>query len=291
MRHQSRRHCAQPAVLRSLVLGVALLLPACAGSLDSRLATADSVARGGGLTPIVFDTGPFVLSGYWRQPETVDKTETAPFLTVYLEGDGLAFRRKRPTEDPTPVNPTALRLAALDPHTPVLYLARPCQYTMANTWRRCDVTYWSSHRFAPEVIAATGRALDVAKRETGAAGLVLIGYSGGGVVAALLAAQRQDVRAFGTVASPLDLDAWVRHHRVTPLDGSLNPIRYAERLQSVPQRHFVGSDDDIVPGHVVRSFAGRMQRGLESVVPVHGADHDCCWEDAWPTLRDQIPPL
>ena len=47
-------------------------------------------------------------------------------LHVYLEGDGVPWiTRTLIALDPTPRNPLALRLMALDP-APALYLARPC---------------------------------------------------------------------------------------------------------------------------------------------------------------------
>src|ERR1700722_15494796 len=54
-------------------------------------------------------------------------------LWVYLEGDGLAYLRpSEPSGDPSPRDPVALRLALTYPKdSPVAYLARPCQYTMA----------------------------------------------------------------------------------------------------------------------------------------------------------------
>ncbi len=51
-------------------------------------------------------------------------------MVVYIEGDGRAYvNRRTPSNDPTPGNPMALRLALADPSLRVLYLGRPCQYT------------------------------------------------------------------------------------------------------------------------------------------------------------------
>ena len=54
-------------------------------------------------------------------------------------------------------------------------------------------------------------------------GLVLIGYSGGGVLAMLLAEQFPATQAVVTVAGNLDTDAWAIEHGYSPLRGSLNP--------------------------------------------------------------------
>ena len=112
---------------------------------------------------------------------------------------------------------------------------------------RCSPKYWTSDRFAPAVIEATDRALDEAKELYGAKSLVLIGYSGGGSVAVLTAARRRDVGGIITVAALLDHKTWSHAEGLAPLRGSLNPIDVADRVAEIPQAHFVGTDDDVVP--------------------------------------------
>ncbi len=277
------------ATARALALGLLVVLAACA----DRRENAAGIAAGAGFQPVSFDAPPFTLAGWQRG--------TGPELVVYIEGDGLAWLSKsRLSDDPTPRQPMALQLAAVDPAPAVLYLGRPCQYVENAATRGCGPQYWSSHRFAPEVIAAVNRALDQAKLRAGAGRLVLIGYSGGGAVAALAAARRQDVAAWATVAAPLDHVAWTRWHGVTPLTGSLDPMADAARLAALPQRHFVGATDDIVPPDIVRGFLRREASGLDAsgleqsgpegrLVVVPETNHQCCWVRRWPALRPLIP--
>ena len=95
--------------------------------------------------------------------------------------------------DPTPVNPLALQLALRDPSGAAVYLARPCQFVAAPDKRECARAYWTEQRFSPAVIAASLEAISQLKQRYGAQRLVLVGYSGGGAVASLVAAQRGDV--------------------------------------------------------------------------------------------------
>ncbi len=135
---------------------------------------------------------PFVLAAFLPGP-LAQGGAAGRILTVYLEGDGLAWlSATRPSSDPTPLTPMALLLAQADPG-PAAALARPCQYGTL-TAEGCDSRYWTSHRFAPEVIAATSLAVSRLKELSGAGGLRLGGYSGGAAVAALGAAERDDVR-------------------------------------------------------------------------------------------------
>jgi dienelactone hydrolase len=98
----------------------------------------------------------------------------------------------------------ALRLALLDPHPNVIYLARACQYTPPELNPSCTDQYWSSHRYAAEVIKAMNDVLSQIKTKTKNTEFMLIGFSGGANVAALLASQRSDVRGLITVAGDLD---------------------------------------------------------------------------------------
>jgi len=276
---------------------LALTLAACAGGAGERRQHAAQLASTAGFTPVRFDGGRFVLQGYLKRlpaagPGAVPGAVAAPaVLRVYLEGDGLAWlSRTQLSDDPTPLHPTALELALRDPGAAVLYLGRPCQYTEGAERRGCDNSYWSSHRFAPEVIESLGQALDQAKRLSGATSLTLIGYSGGGAAAVLLAERRHDLAALATVAGPIDTGAWVRHHQVTPLTGSLDPVAEIGRLAGLPQVHFVGANDEVVPPAIVRGALERIgPDAVRTLVVVAGADHRCCWADKWGALQQQVP--
>jgi hypothetical protein len=68
------------------------------------------------------------------------------------------------------------------------------------------------------VISASNQAVDALKQRYGAQEIVLVGYSGGGAVAALVAARRTDVVRLVTVAGNLDHLAWTHLHSVPPPD-------------------------------------------------------------------------
>ncbi|MBP2299313.1 alpha/beta hydrolase [Azospirillum picis] len=272
---------------RRAVLGLCrILLPmvglaACTAMPAERLAEADAAARSAGLLPHRFDAPPFTLAGWLRAGNE------GP-LVVYIEGDGYAWLSPtQPSNDPTPLNPVALRLARRDPAARLLYLGRPCQYGGVSADAACQPRYWTSHRFSPEVLASLGHALDEAERLSGAGQLVLVGYSGGGVAAALLAARRNDVAALVTVVAPLDLAAWAKAKGLTPLSGSLDPAQEAGRLARVPQWHIAGGKDRVVPAIVQRGFAARIAAPV-TVVP--GMEHDGDWPAIWPDLRAAFPP-
>jgi pimeloyl-ACP methyl ester carboxylesterase len=175
----------------------------------------------------------------------------------------------------------ALELAAADRQAPVAYLSRPCQYLDAAELATCTPAYWTSARFAPEVVEAYQQALDQLLSVSGVRRLSLVGYSGGGVLAALLAARRDDVVQLITVAAPLSVAAWTAHHDLTPLQG-LDPGTLDGRWP--PAVHFAGDKDEVVPVAVVAPHARRTGARL---VAIPGFDHECCWARDWPRLLEE----
>ena len=240
--------------------------------------SADRTAETAGLHKSLIRVSPFTLVAYHRFD-----SPGGP-LNVYIEGDGRAWlSRSRLSDDPTPLKPLVLNLAAMDPSPNVAYLARPCQYGADDG--ACDSAYWSHKRFSEEVIAAMNEALDQIVLQSGAKEVHLIGYSGGAAVAALIAARRSDVRTLRTIAGNLDPEAVNRHHGVSPLVGSLNPADVAVKLETLPQRHFTGKRDEVVPPEALESFLGRMGcMRCVSLTRLEGVGHHRGWEERWPEL-------
>jgi len=271
------------------ILLLASILAACAPipPLAERRARADALAAGPGWRAELIAAGEFDLLAY--TPQHIRQNTR---LTVYIEGDGFAWvSRSMPSADPTPREPLALRLALKQQAGNAVYLGRPCQYVDAER-TACPERYWQEARFAPEVVAASSKAIDVLKERFAATRLTLVGYSGGAAVAALLAARRNDVERLITVAGNLDHRAWTNHHRVTPLTASLNPADETAKLQAVQQWHFVGGDDRVIPASLVMAYAEHFppsQRPTVTVIP--GFTHQCCWEGDWQRLwRTIIDP-
>lgn len=271
--------------MRVLFVVLALSLSACADhSPQIRWQYADTLASDAGWHRLGLETKTFHMAAY--VPHSLVRTET---LSVYIEGDGLAWlSRTQPSPDPTPKEPLGLQLALRHSAKTAVYLARPCQYVRPEQAGNCQQRYWTTHRFAPEVIESANEAITSLKARYQAKDLILIGYSGGAAVAALVAARRQDVVHLVTVAGNLDPRRWTELHRLTPLSGSLAPADYWQTLMALPQTHFVGSQDENIPIEIVESYAAGFPADRRpSVIRVDGQGHQCCWKERWPGLLER----
>lgn len=212
------------------------------------------------------------------------RERTGP-VHVYLEGDGLPWiTRTRVARDPTPRNPLALRLMIGDPG-PSLFLGRPCYHGLADT-PGCSPLLWTHERYGEDVVRSMTAALRNALKPDNDRELTLIGYSGGGVLAMLIAARVEQVRRVVTIAANLDIDAWADHHGYSRLRGSLNPATEPPLPSSIRQIHLTGGRDARVPPRLSRPVSDRQMNARFLVFPQ--SDHRCCWERDWlsilPTL-------
>jgi len=262
------------------LLLLCFVLTGC-NQVNTRIDTATTLASGNGFTKKIIRTDLFKLVSY----QSISKADY--MATFYIEGDGLAWlNKKRISLNPTPKNPVALKLAVTDTSANVIYLARPCQYVDLKTEQHCSSDYWTTKRIAPEVIASIDQAITQIKQRNNITKLRLVGYSGGGAIATILAAKRDDVNDLRTVAGNLDIDMFAHHHKVTPLIGSMNPIDFADRLINIPQMHFVGEYDDIITRPITESYINYMMEydanlRCVKVQQVKSASHGNGWETMW----------
>lgn len=200
-------------------------------------------------------------------------------LHIYIEGDGLAWRSRYViADDPTSKNVLMLDLMAMD-STRSMYIGRPCYLGRARD-EGCENSLWTYHRFSKSVVDSMVAAID--RGVAGAEEVVLFGHSGGAALAMLIAARLPQVTAVVTIAGNLDTRAWVRHHRYTPLLGSLNPARQPSLSPDIRQLHLLGGQDTVIPPALVTDWI-RSQPGA-SIWRFENYTHNCCWKQRWPQV-------
>ena len=197
-------------------------------------------------------------------------TTPAASYKIYIEGDGYAFNAHgRATQDPTPHGTLVRELAFGDKNPNVIYLARPCQYVKSPI---CSKRHWTTARFAPEVINAEYEAI---KNIAGNNPVILVGFSGGAQVAGLVATAKPglNVKKVITIAGNLDHLAWTQYHNLPQLNESMNLESYRKQFVKIPQIHYVGSNDEVMPPILVREFI----KDDDLIIDVDGASHNEGW--------------
>ena len=260
-----------------------LFLNGCAIQ-DSLTSDITAWASNKGFNKYSLTSTPFHLTVFLRRNFRPNNT-----LTVYIEGDGAPWPTPyHPPLDPTPTHPLALTLAIEDSAPAVVYIARPCQYLDKKALANCDISYWTERRFSTEVVSAYDESLNQLKALFQFKHLRLVGYSGGGVIATLLADKRRDIDLLVTVAAPLSVSEWIDLHELSALTGSLDPASPEQSLHLPPAIHFIGENDQIVPSTIVRSFT-QLKGGR--VIALPGFSHECCWTRNWSKIIESLPAM
>lgn len=239
---------------------VVVLLALCAIGCTTNQERINSWAHEHNATAQVIDGSKYAI-----QSVTPRFFKSGDHLRVFIEGDGRAWAtRTQPSLDPTP---SEFGLVDLAVKGGGVYLSRPCQFVMGES---CESVVWTDARFGPDAVMAISGAIDALKSRYGAKSVELIGYSGGAAIALLVAAQRSDVNLVQTIAGNVDPAAWATYNDLSALRGSLNPLAFSDKLMKIPQRHFVGTSDTVVPAVLVIGFVGKIAAGCSRVVELAG---------------------
>jgi predicted alpha/beta hydrolase family esterase len=261
--------------MRALGFVFVLMLSIGCSSNSERI---DAIARAASLERAIIEVDGFRSMIYMKRG-----VQSGGTLVVFLEGDGRPWRDGiEPSIDPTTGNPLALELLTRTPRAAV-YVSRPCYQGVMS--KRCSPALWTSARYSEQIVRAMSETIREAMRRASATQTILIGHSGGGALAVLIAERLEGIAAVVTIAANLDIDAWTEHHGYVPLTESLNPAR-----STLPhpwrEIHIAGGRDTIVPTITTVAYFERYPRATRWVLEEH--THVCCWRDAWPTLWQRI---
>lgn len=221
-----------------------------------------------------------IQTPYFRLASWQKITVPGGTVKIYIEGDGYAFDALgQPSHDPTPHGTLLRKIAFGDKNPNVVYLARPCQYVKDYA---CEQKFWTTARFAPEVIKSEAAAIrDAADGRE----IIFIGFSGGAQAAGLVAVTQKDIKIKKviTIAGNLDHSAWCKYHNLPPLEGSLNLADYRAEFDRIPQKHYAGGKDEVMPASLIKNFAA--DPALVTTVP--GAAHNRGWETIYNRIRSE----
>lgn len=197
----------------------------------------------------------------------------------YIEGDGRAFNGKyRVSNDPTPRRKMFIKLATLDNRANVVYVARPCQYTPMELNPKCSVPYWTTKRLSEDSVESISQVINSINNGKP---FSLVGFSGGGGIAILVAERNSLAKDIITISGNLDHKEFTKHHNVTPMVGSLNPIDYARKVNHIPQLHLSGGKDTVIPPFIADNFVQASASKCVKQKIFADSTHENSWEQVW----------
>ncbi len=262
-------------IKKLLCLTMLLSLSACSSPI-SRLY---DQARQFGLEPVIRHAGSFQLQSF-HHPATGGKQ-----LHVYLEGDGRPWERGLvPASEPTTRNSVVLPLMQMDT-APTLYLGRPCYNGHAQD-SGCNPLLWTDQRYSEQVVHSMAAALQMFCQQHAYQQLVLIGHSGGGALAMLLAARLPQTLAVVTLAGNYNIDVWTDLHGYQRLRGSLNPAMQPN--SGIREWHILAVHDTNIPPSL---FQAALSQRQNATVEIIDADHSHGWQQFWPLLLTRLNQL
>jgi len=214
-------------------------------------------------------------------------------MIVAIEGDGRPWRtRYQVALDPTSPAPV-LSAWLSQTQLPVLYIGRPCyhggqqinppeppvQITGLLVNRQCDPYWYTFGRYSQVVVTSL---VEVINRLQPEGCLILLGHSGGGTLAMLIARELTRVQALVTLSGNLSVSRWQQYHQFTPLVGSLDPAMLSPLSRRVEQFHLAASGDEQILPQWVEDEAVRQQGEYQLwELPGHKS-----WSQHWSQLDD-----
>jgi dienelactone hydrolase len=255
------------------ILILALFLSGCKGYNRDL----ESIEKFSHFEKVLVKGGDFWITTYQKI-----SNKNKPYV-FYIEGDGSAFNGKyRVSSNPTPKSHLLIDLAAMDERPNVVYIARPCQYTPMHLNPTCNSKYWTNKRLSDDSVQSLNDVINSINNNHNK--FSLVGYSGGGGVAVLIAARNHMVKDIITIAGNLDIVAFTGHHKVTPMIGSLNPIDYAWEVRNIPQLHVSGGKDTIVPPFIANKFVQKASSNCVKQMIFQNTTHWKGWDIIWKDL-------
>ncbi|HEU4600375.1 MAG TPA: hypothetical protein VFS24_00335 [Steroidobacteraceae bacterium] len=232
----------------------------------------DALAAQAHLNRSVLRVGSFNTVIYEQHTSTDD---AGPFV-IFLDGDGVPWTGGiTPNPDPTTRDPLALKLLTKSPVNGA-YVARPCYQEIKS--EGCTPNLWTAGRYSQSVVQAMKSAIEQIVTRRHPTHLAVVGYSGGGALAVLLAERIPEIDTVITFGANLDTDAWTTYHGYLPLETSLNPAR-SERVHSFRELHLIGLLDNVVPPQTREAYFKRFSNAKNLVLKTY--THTCCWLQDW----------
>lgn len=218
---------------------------------------------------------------------SLEKIKNNKKLIIYVEGDGLSWvDRFTPSSNPTPTDPLAFKLALTDENENIIYLARPCQYEWSNI---CNKEIWTIAQYSSTVLNSYKEIINYLSKSFDE--IHLVGYSGGaGIVMYLGSIDNTSIKSIRTIAGNINHNELSKILKISRLKKSINFYSIEKKINTIPQVHYYGLKDKIVPNELQTSYKIRNSKNkCIKIESVSKATHNEGWVDFWINNNTTIP--
>ncbi len=215
-------------------------------------------------------------------------------LWVFIEGDGTPWVLGRwPARRPIVKKPVAYQLWQ-NTQTIALYLRRPCYFdntgfnvssfasTLASTTTlpgSCTANWWTTDIYSQGVIRALRTELEAVLQQHTISRYILIGHSGGGTLAMLLAANMpQKPQLIITLAGNLRPAKFNQAHKLPKSTLKLPLI-------NTPQWHYSGAQDSVIANSTQKICHKQPNAHCYSLA---NTQHSDGWLAHWPAIEQKV---
>ena len=217
---------------------------------------------------------------------SLNKIKNSGKVIIYIEGDGVSWiDRNTISSNPTPIDPLAFRLAKNDTNDNVVYIARPCQYIEGSNCNNRDI--WTVSQYSEPVLSSYKGIIDNFNQFEE---IHIVGYSGGAGIAMYLGSiNNPKIKSIRTVAGNINHNRLSQLINISPLNKSVNFYKIEEKVTKIPQIHYVGKKDSVIPIELSLRFKKKNQSNECIKVQEVNASHNEGWELFWNKAHLKLP--
>ena len=197
-----------------------------------------------------------------------------PFKKLRIYIDGNAYTTGFITKKPKMYNNVAMQLALKDNSDSIAYLGRPCYFIEQDV---CKPVVWEEGKYAPEVIEEMKEVIQTWQKKYNLKEIEFVGYDGGAAIALSLATRMRNIKVNKviTIAGILDTKTDALYRDEDILTDSINPANETYLVSNIPQVHYVGGKDKIVPIIFTQNFVKKLPNPVSvQIKRLPNADHD-----------------
>jgi hypothetical protein len=218
---------------------------------------------------------------------SLNKIKNSEKVIIYIEGDGVSWiDRSTISSNPTPTDPLAFRLAKIDNNDNIIYLARPCQYIEGSNCNNNEI--WTISQYSDAVLSSYKGIID--KYATQFNEIHLVGYSGGAGIAMYLGSTNSEkIKSIRTIAGNINHNRLSQLIKISPLSKSISFYEIEDMTIGVPQVHYIGNADKVIPKELSLSFKNSNKTNKCIKIQDVDATHNKRWDIFWINEHSNLP--